>query len=185
MTFNFLWGVPFLISTQGMSQIQAGKYLSLIVILGIAIGPLLGAMVGRYPMRRSQMTLTIVAVNAAMWTIVLLQPGPSPQWLLVLLCIAMAFGGPGSMIGLDHARSWNPLSRLGAAQGLVNSGGFFAAVLAISGVGIVLEIAGDYSLSSFRLAFCVLYPLWLLGAVQVWRYRQQVRALRVQATLLD
>lgn len=184
MTFNFLWGVPFLVSTQGLTQIQAGQLLSLIVILGIAIGPVLAMMVGRYPLRRSQMTLGIVAINATMWSIVLLQSGPSPRWLLVLLCIAMAFGGPGSMIGLDHARSWNPLSRLGAAQGLVNSGGFFAAVLSISGVGLVLEWAGDYSLSSFRLAFCVMYPLWLLGAAQVWRYRRRVRALRLQASPL-
>jgi MFS family permease len=176
--------VPFLITTQGLTQIQAGQLLSLVVVLGIAIGPVLGAMVGRYPLRRSQMTLGIVAVNAVMWTVVLLQSGPSPLWLLILLCIAMAFGGPGSMIGLDHARSWNPLSRLGAAQGLVNSGGFFAAVLSISGVGVVLEWAGDYSLSSFRLAFAVMYPLWLLGTIQVIRYRRRVRALRMHTSLI-
>lgn len=178
MTFAFLWGVPFLISAQGMTQIEAGQFLSVVVLLGIAIGPVIGALVGRYPLRRSLMTLIIVSVNAAIWSIVLLQPGRSPRWLLLLLCVAMAFGGPGSMIGLDHARSWNPLSRLGAAQGLVNSGGFFAAVLSISGVGLVLQWAGDYSLHSFRLAFLVMYPLWTIGLIQVVRFRRKLRTLR-------
>lgn len=178
MTFAFLWGIPFLIRAQGLTQLEAGQLLSVMVVLGIAIGPVVGALVGRYPLRRSQLALGIVAINALMWTIVLLHSGPAPRWMLILLCVAMAFGGPGSMIGLDHARSWNPLSRLGAAQGLVNSGGFFAAVLSISGVGFVLEWAGDFSLDSFRLAFCVMYPLWLVGTVQVIRYRRKVRLLR-------
>lgn len=181
MTFAFLWGVPFLISAQGLTQIEAGQLLSLMVVLGIAIGPILGALVGRFPLRRSLMTLMIVAINALAWTAVLVRSTPSPRWLLVVLAIAMAFGGPGSMIGLDHARSWNPLSRLGAAQGLVNSGGFFAAVLAISGVGAVLEVAGDYSLTSFRWALAVMYPLWLLGTVQVLRHRRQIRGLHTKA----
>ena len=185
MTWAFLWGVPFLIKAQGLTQIQAGQVLSTSVLLGIAIGPVIGFLVSRYPLRRSRITLTIVAIMSSAWTVLLLQSHPVPRWTLFIFAAALAFGGPGSMIGLDHARYWNPLSRLGAAQGLVNGAGFFAAVISIFSVGFVLQIAGDYSLNSFRIAFLVQYPLWIIGVTQILRYRRQVKVLRAEQEIVD
>ena len=46
------------------------------------------------------------------------------------------------MIGFDFARTFNPPSRLGTATGIVNVGGFVAALLAIVLIGLVLDPRG-------------------------------------------
>jgi hypothetical protein len=93
----------------------------------------------------------------------------------------LAINGPGSMVGFDYARTFNPASRIGGATGIVNVGGFVAAVALILGIGVVLDVltpasAGNsYSLTAFRWAFAAQYLLWGIGAVQVVRYRNAAR----------
>ena len=77
-------------------------------------------------LRRSTMVLLISAATAAAWAAVLLMPGRSPLWLLAGLVVVLAIGGPGSMIGFDFARTFNPAHRMGTATGIVNVGGFIA-----------------------------------------------------------
>ncbi len=95
----------------------------MLVLAGIAAGPVIGELTARHPLRRSWLVLTIIAVTAAMWTTVLVLPGRAPLWLLVLLVLVLAVGGPGSLIGFDYARTFNPSHRMGTAQGMVNVGG--------------------------------------------------------------
>jgi hypothetical protein len=85
------------------------------------------------------------------------------------------------MIGFDYARMGNPAARLGGASGVVNGGGFLASLVAMLAVGVVLDAltpgrSVDYSLGDFKAAFAVQYVLWVVGLVQVVRYRRQVRA---------
>ena len=58
----------------------------------------------------------------------LAQPGPAPLWLLVLLIVVLGRGGPGSVVGIDIARTSNPSANLGVAQSMVNMGGFLASL---------------------------------------------------------
>lgn len=106
--------------------------------------------------------------------------GPAPLWLLVLLILAMAPNTPGSMIGFDYARSFNPAERIGRASGILNVGGFSASLVAIVLVGLVLDArtpaGADAATTAFRWAFAVQFPIWLLGAIQVWRWRRRARA---------
>ena len=44
------------------------------------------------------------------------------------------------MIGFDFARTFNPAHRLGTATGIVNVGGFIAALVAIFLIGVVLDV---------------------------------------------
>ncbi|HEY3436503.1 MAG TPA: MFS transporter, partial [Actinotalea sp.] len=127
--FVLLWGYPFLVSAQGLSPAQASGLLTMNVGAAITSGPLIGVLTGRHPLRRSWMVLTIACATAVMWAAVLLQPGRSPLWLLVMLVLVLGVAGPGSAIGFDFARTSNPEGRLGTATGLVNMGGFSAAVL--------------------------------------------------------
>ena len=83
-----------------------------------------------------------MAVNVLAWTVVLAWPGTAPVWLLVLLVLSLALGGPGSMIAFDFARTFNPPNRLGTATGIVNVGGFVASLITMLLVGIVLDIRG-------------------------------------------
>jgi hypothetical protein len=81
------------------------------------------------------------------------------------------------MIGFDYARTENPAERLGSASGVVNVGGFVAALLTILAVGIVLDVltpgaSTDYGIDAFRAAFSVQYVFWGLGLVGVLRHRR-------------
>jgi MFS family permease len=179
--FALLWGYPFLVVGQGLAPGTAAGLLTLMVLVAMGVGPLLGRLVGRWPLRRSTLVLTIAGATVAAWTAVLLWPGRAPLWLLVLLVLVLATNGPGSMIAFDFARTENPAERIGRATGVVNVGGFLASLLTILGVGAVLDLltpgaSTAYSLGAFKAAFAVQYVLWGLGMVGVVRHRRAVRA---------
>lgn len=178
--FAMLWGFPFLVSGQGLSPAAASVLMTVFVLCGAAVAPVLGILVARHPMRRSWLVLSIVAVTAGAWTIVLALPMHAPMWLLVGLVLTLTLGGPGSMIGFDFARTFNPPDRLGTATGIVNMGGFVASLVTIMTVGLILDgLSGgssDYSLGAFRVALSVQFVLWGIGVVGVLRSRKRVRA---------
>ncbi|MEV0972793.1 MFS transporter [Microtetraspora glauca] len=176
--FTMLWGYPYLVESQGLSPHAAGLLITMLTVLSMTAGPLLGYLAGRFPFHRSRMVLIVIGATAAAWTAVLLWPGHAPQWVLVLLVVVLATNGPGSAIGFDYARTFNPTERIGVATGIVNSGGFAASMTVIATVGVLVDLVGDY-----RWAFAVQYPIWLLGAVQVVRYRVRARRLQPAPTL--
>ncbi len=177
-TFALLWGVPYLKSAQGLDSTTVGSLLTLSVISAIVAGPILGILTGRYPMRRSWLVLTIMVASALMWTIVLSRSEPSPLWLLTILVVVISVGGPGSVIGFDYARTSNPSSAMGTAQGMVNIGGFLASLIVIQVMGVILGHMGGYTFDGFRVAWMVQYPVWILGIVGVLVTRGKARRAR-------
>jgi MFS family permease len=179
--FALLWGYPFLVLGQGLSPGLAASLLTLLVLVGMGVGPLFGRLCGRWPLRRSDLVFGILALTAAVWTAVLLWPGPAPLPLLVLLVVVLGTNGPGSLIGFDYARTENPAERMGSASGVVNVGGFVASLLTVLAVGVVLDLltpgsSTAYGLDAFRAAFAVQYVFWALGLVGVLRQRRTLRA---------
>lgn len=188
LVFALLWGFPYLTQAQGLDPAAAAGLLTLLTAGGIVTGPLLGRVYGRLPYHRSSVVLVVVAVTASAWTVVLLWPGRAPLWLLVALVLVLSVNGPTSAIGFDFARTFNPMARIGVATGIVNIGGFTASLSAIGLIGVGLSLAGaaglgdvgpgagpGYTADQFRLALLAQYPLWALGAAQVWRYRVRAR----------
>jgi MFS family permease len=178
--FALLWGYPFLVVGQERTPAVAAALLTLLVVVGMGVAPLLGRLCGRWPLRRSVLVFGILAATAGVWTVVLLWPGRAPLPLLVLLVVVLGTNGPGSMIGFDYARTENPAERMGSASGVVNVGGFVASLLTILAVGVVLDVltpgsSTDYDLAAFRVAFAVQYVFWALGLVGVLRHRRQLR----------
>ncbi|MCW2704240.1 MAG: major facilitator superfamily 1 [Blastococcus sp.] len=178
--FALLWGYPFLVVGEGRSPATAAVLLTLLVVVGMGVGPLLGRLCGRWPLRRSVLVFSILAATASVWTVVLLWPGRAPLPLLVVLVVVLGTNGPGSMIGFDYARTENPAERMGSASGVVNVGGFVASLLTILAVGAVLDLltpgsSTDYDLGAFRAAFAVQYVFWAIGLVGVLRHRRQLR----------
>ena len=176
--FTLLWGYPFLVRGQGLSESTAGALLVVMTATQILLGPVVGGVVARHPYQRSRIVLTVVGAIAAAWATVLLWPGPAPLPLLVVLVVVTAVGGPASMVGFDLARSFNPRERIGSALGVVNVGGFVASLSAMALVGMVLDRVTPggptaYTLDGFRLAMAVQFPFWALGAMQIWRYRRK------------
>jgi hypothetical protein len=127
--------------------------------------------------------LGIVIGMGLAWTLVLVWPGQPPVWSIVLLVVVIAIGGPGSLIGLDFARTFNPMRSLGSATGIVNVGGFLASFVMMFLIGIVLDAAAGgsdaaasvYTLGGFRIAFLVQYLVVGLGVVFLVRARRQTR----------
>ena len=178
--FALLWGYPFLVVGEDRSPGTAAGLLTLLVVVGMCVGPVLGRLCARWPLRRSVLVFSILGATASVWTVLLLWPGRAPIPLLVVLVVVLGTNGPGSMIGFDYARTWNPAERQGSASGVVNVGGFVASLLTILAVGAVLDLltpghSTDYSLGAFRAAFSVQYVFWAIGLVGVIRHRRQLR----------
>ena len=178
--FALLWGYPFLVAGQGLEPGAAGFLLILMTLTAVVCGPAIGTFVTRYPFSRSTLMLGIVGAIAGVWAIVLLWPGRAPLWLLVVLVVVTAVGGPGSMVGFDLARTFNPPTRVGSATGIVNVGGFVASLSTVMLIGAVLDRVAPggpatYTVDSFRVAMSVQYLVWVVGVVQILRYRRLVR----------
>jgi sugar phosphate permease len=184
--FALLWGFPFLSVALGYGPSNAALLLTLMVLTAITVGPILGLLTARYPLRRSNIVLGIVTAMAIAWAIVLAWPGQPPVWSVVLLVVVIAIGGPGSLIGFDFARTFNPLRSLGSANGIVNVGGFLASFVMMFAIGLILDgydsaTGGSgspsslYSLSGFRLAFLIQYVVVGAGVVFLVIARRQTR----------
>ncbi|HEY5180938.1 MAG TPA: MFS transporter [Dermatophilaceae bacterium] len=178
--FALLWGFPFLVSGQGLTPSAASGLLIVMTVTAVVTSPLIGAFVTRWPYSRSTLILWIVGSIMTVWAVVLVWPGRSPLWLLVVLVVVLAVGGPGSMVGFDLARTFNPPTRLGSATGIVNVGGFVASLGTVALIGIVLDQVAPggpstYTVDSFRAAMSVQYLVWVLGVVQILRFRRKAR----------
>jgi MFS family permease len=186
--FSLLWGFPFLSVGLGYGAATASLLLTVLVASAVVAGPLLGILSARYPTRRSNVILGIVLAMALAWTLVLAWPDQPPMWTVVLLVVVLGAGGPGSLIGFDFARTFNPLRNHGSATGIVNVGGFLASFVMMYLIGTVLDIldraAGGtgipaelYSLDNFRIAFLVQYVVVGFGVIFVVITRRQTRRL--------
>ena len=181
--FLLMWGQPLLTAGLGFTLEQTSLIFTGIIIAGGICGPMLGMLASRFPMRRSSVILAIAWHIVLLWVAVLVVPEP-PFWLLAWLMLAMAIGMPGSMISFDFARTFNPVRSLGAANGIVNMGGFIASFATVGAIGLLLDIVGRvrgpeislYDWDSFRIALAFqLVPL-LLGISMILVTRRRTRA---------
>lgn len=179
-----LWGFPMLSIGLGYGPTLAAAMLGGMVLVAAAAGPLIGLLSARYPFRRSNLVLAIVGAMGVAWAVVLLWPGIPPFGVVVLLFAVVAAGGPGSLIGFDFARTYNPPVRHGAASGFVNVGGFTVTVLMMLIVGVLLDAQSPgadpaqlYAWENFRVAFAAQFPIVgiVVGLMLVARARTRRR----------
>ncbi|SJM57604.1 MFS transporter [Agrococcus casei] len=181
--FLLMWGQPVLTAGLGFTLEQTSLIFTGIIIAGGICGPVLGMLASRFPMRRSSVILAIAWQIVVLWAVVLAVPEP-PFWLLAWLFVAMAIGMPGSMISFDFARTFNPVRSLGAANGIVNMGGFIASFTTVGAIGLLLDITsrirgpevGLYDWDSFRIALSFQFLPLLLGITMIIITRRRTRA---------
>jgi MFS family permease len=183
VVFGLMWGFPFLVVGEHRSPAQASVLITILVVVAMVFGPVLGHLAARWPYRRSIPVLSIVAATVVTWTVVLAWPGRAPFAVLVVLAVVLASNGPGSLMGFDYARTENEAERVGSATGIVNVGGFVASLLTIALIGVILSLRSSggpssYTLGDFRLAFSVQYLFWAVGLIGVLHSRRRVRAAR-------
>ncbi len=168
MVFLLLWGMPFLVESQGLTRGTAGALLTLVVLVNMAVGLIYGQIIGRHHAARLPLALGTLAATALLWAAVVVWPGThAPMWLLITLCAVLGACGPASMIGFDFARPANPPERQGTASGIVNMGGFVASITTLLAVGLLLDATGG----DYPTAFASVFALQALGLSQILRLR--------------
>jgi sugar phosphate permease len=180
---GLMWGYPFLTAGLGYDVGQAAGIFSLLVVGQLLAGPVIGYLVARFPLRRSNMVLTVVTGIAGFWMLVALWPGTPPVALVAALYLVIGMGGPGSLVGFDVARTFNPSHALGSASGIVNTGGFIGGFVSVFGMGLVIDAvraaggpgAALYTLDAFRLAFLVPLLVLAIGVTGLLVARRRTR----------
>lgn len=178
LVFTLMWGFPYLTQGQGRSPEQAGSLMTVMVVAGVIIGPLMGVLTRRLFHNRVGLAVSVVGATIVVWVLLLLWPGTAPGWLLVLLMIIVAADFPASNIGFDINRTFIPARRLGTASGLAVVGGFIAAVVDVLIISVVLSAVGGANPGpeAFRLAMATQLPIWAFALFMVWLTRRKLMA---------
>ena len=179
--FGLLWGYPYLVEAQGLSAATASALITLLVVVALVVGQVLGAALIRWPQARFTLAVAVVLATALSWAVVLSWPGHAPIALLVVHIVVLGTNMPGSMIGFEYARDANPTHRVGTASGLVNVGGFGAAVLATLAIGAGLDVVGKGDPMAYRVAFALQFVLFAVGLTGMLRLARAVRRERLTA----
>ncbi|WP_258907981.1 nitrate/nitrite transporter [Actinokineospora sp. UTMC 2448] len=177
---GLLWGLPYLVQVQGLTEPQAGVVLSLMVIVAMVCGPAVGELIGRHPAARMPIVLGYLGMATVIWTVIVAWSGSLPTPVTVTAIAVLAAGGPMSGIAFALVRDYNPLRRVGTASGIANVGGFGATTVASLAVGVL--IGGDAAAAGaddFRLAFAAVLAMLVAGA-----WRTTVWWLRARAVVL-
>jgi MFS family permease len=176
LLFGALWGVPYMVQTQGMTRDAASTVLLGSVLVTIVAGPFLGWLTGRWRPARIPVAMATIAITLCGWIWVLTAyDAPMPRWVLVSLVLFTAVGGPVSAIGFALARDYNGPTVVGTATGVVNVGGFLAVTVESIVVGLVLDHAGSDVFGGFRHAFLAAFAINAIGLVQVFHWWLRAR----------
>jgi MFS family permease len=165
VTMTALWGYPYLVRGQGLAPGEARAWL-LVTVAVYALGsPAIGLLAARRPERRPAVLAGVAAALAACWALTLLWPGERPPGALAFAAFTLTgLAGAAALLAFDLAREGGPVHRAGSASGLVNTGGFLAAVAAEIAIGLLLAQHG----AGARFG-AALWPMVVLIAVAAGR----------------
>ena len=164
ITLTGLWAYPFLVQGQGVPRATAAAILTAAVVAFGVAAPALGTLAGRHPARRGRIASTVAFVTAAGLGLVLGWPGHPPLALVALMLMLSGVSGAASMLAFDLARDGAPNAG-GSASGIVNLGGFSAAIVAQAAIGLLISAHLGY-----RVALLPLLALVAMGALQTLRH---------------
>ena len=95
--------------------------------------------------------------------------------------VALSTGGAASMIAFDVTHRYAPIVRLSTATGVVNMGGWTAALIVVYLIGLVLDVQGAdpaaYTRPELRWAMSAMFLLWIAGGVGILVEARRRRAL--------
>lgn len=179
--FGVLWGFPYLVDGLGFSKSGASATLLLGVLSALVTSLVVGWVTGRRPTVRVPLAVVVCAASIAGWTSVLaMAPGSVPHAYVATLVAVMAIGGPASAIAFALARDYNRAGVVGTASGVVNVGGFVAAIITALAIGLILDAAGT-SPQGYRVAMVALVVVQAAGTVQMLRWSLRARAAALVA----
>ena len=177
--FAGLWGVPYLVLTQGLDRTAAAGVTAM-VFIGWGVGaPVIGWLSDRIGRRKppfvAGLVLTAVAMAGLAWA-----PG-LPLWAVSVLCFLCGFGGSAQIVGFAAVRELNPPAAGGAALGIVNGVVTGAGALYKPLLGGLLDLAwtGEmaggvrvYTVAAYSTAFSVLVAGAVMGIACILLMRE-------------
>ncbi|GAA2662116.1 MULTISPECIES: nitrate/nitrite transporter [Actinosynnema] len=168
MLLSLLWGYPYLVEAQGMPAASASAVLSVMVVVGLVSGPVLGGVIARNPEWRMPLVGGYLAVALGAWAVLLGWPGGVlPQPLLPVAFGLLALGGPASSVAFALVRDYNPLHRVSTATGVANVGGFAAITVMALVIGVLLDAMSSLPpAQAYRVALLPAAAVLVLGT---WR----------------
>lgn len=181
---TLLWAVPYLVTAEGQPIEFVAFILTAMVVFGLLTGPLVAEVCARAPHFRTRLVYVTVGLTVLAWLVMLLMPGKSPSWLLLICFLVISIGGPASMVAFDFTKDFVPKERLGSANGFANVGGFLASFIMMYLTGLVIDLLHNpesgidrYNIDSFRWAFATQF---LVIAVGLFYFRRErLNALNV------
>ena len=170
MSFQSLWGGPYLMQVLGQNQVQAGSTLMMISIGSILTPPIGGYLSDKILGTRKGIVLFSAALSTLCWVPIALMPGRiTPGFLYGWLFLLGASGGLG-VSGLAMIKELFPVSLTGTVNGLNNfftmAGGALYTVM----VGLIIEsypktAAGTFSIEAFSGGFRFLLISMVVGTI--------------------
>lgn len=182
---SLLWGYPYLVNGLGVQPGTASGVLSVLIVGQVLGGPVIGAVIGRYPVWRMPIVLGYLALNGTAWAVLLGWPGGRPPLAAVgLTFLVFALGGPVSAIAFALVRDYNPIWQVGTATGVANTGGHSASAIGVLAVGLLLDATkGLPPVTGYRIAMLALVAMLLVGSFRmiVWWRRARAEVFAAQA----
>lgn len=176
---SLLWAVPYLVTAEGQPLEFVAFILTAMVAFGFLTGPVIAEICARAPQFRTRLVYVNVALTVLAWLVMLLVPGKSPSWLLLVCFLVISIGGPASMVAFDFSKDFVPKERLGSANGFANVGGFLASFVMMYLTGLVIDLLHNpesgidrYNIESFRWAFATQF---IVIAVGLFYFRRESR----------
>lgn len=176
--FLLLWGVPWMTVGHGIPEATAAGILVVSSAAGILVGPIIGELCARHPLRRSWLVLGTVAVTVLAYAAVLIVDRQIALWEFAVLLFVAALGSAASAVGFDFVRTSVPLDRLSTANGLVNMGGFISTLMVMGVIGLVLDYLapdGNLTPNDFRIAMAAQFVVVIIGVIGVIVSRRATR----------
>ncbi|MEJ6548739.1 MULTISPECIES: MFS transporter [unclassified Corynebacterium] len=188
VVFTLLWGVPLMTLGMGLSESQASGILVVNMVVSVLVGPVMGVISARAGRRRPEVVMVATLVVAASWVVFFLSPDPRSFVAVAVINVIVPALAPAANYGFDTVREEVDRRFTATATGLSNMGGFLAAMVAAQAAGFVLDAVsdgGDYTWADFRVAWCALGVVWVVGFIgllvsrvtmQRWRMVEDNRA---------
>lgn len=179
--FALLWGYPIMVQGLGLAKELAAVLLIVPMLVGMIAGPWIGLATARWPLRRSNIVVLLASLMTASWIGLIVWPGVPPLWYFLIVLVATGVCGPGSTIGFDFARTFNPASSYGSASGIVNIGGFTASAITMLLIGLGLDFgpqtaAGVPSWEAYQIALWAIPLMIVVGIGGLLAERRRTRS---------
>ena len=183
-----LWGVPFAMTTYGITRPVAGGAMS-VLLVGMALGgPLVGWISDAISLRKRPV-IGAAGVCLGSWLFILFLPAP-PMPLVNGLLFILGLATGGFIVNFALAREFNAPSLGGTAVGVVNTMVISSVALMQPLVGTLLDVMWDgrieagirvYDPAAFHAAFLVLPVCAAVGLVLCFFLRESYARQQVDA----